>query len=37
MNPYKKQKRWDFSKEEAAEAQGKKVQVCAAALWEEWK
>lgn len=35
MNPYKKQERWDFSKEEAAGAQENKVKVCATALWEE--
>lgn len=27
MNPYKKQERWDFSKEEAAGAQGKKWRI----------
>lgn len=37
MNLYKKQERWDFSKEEAAEAQGKKGKAYATALWEEWK
>lgn len=37
MNPYKKQVRRNFSKEEAAGAQGKTVKACATALWEERK